>query len=132
MLPLFQIRLEWCAPNKYKIFVRQHNFYAGILDTEKRVFYHVPRSSKNLFHLFGKPSLGINSEILNLTEYETIKIRFEDRLLETSKAKWIKQGIVSPFCNETVDKQIILAIDQINFDEVPEKTKQLTLNFEVA
>ncbi len=59
-----QIDLVLISPNESKVFIRQNNFFAGIINSELRIFYHIPRSQKNVFKLFGFEGLGINEEIL--------------------------------------------------------------------
>jgi hypothetical protein len=113
--------------NEIKIFIKQHNFFAGILNLEKRIFFHIPRSSKNLFHLFGFSGLGINEEILLRNDFDTIKIKFQDAILETTRLKWLKKGITSPYCNFSVDKQIILDVNKINMEDTAPEEVQTNL-----
>lgn len=115
------------SEHEIKIFIKQHNFFAGILNIEKRIFFHVPRSSKNLFHLFGFSGLGINEEILLRKDFDTIKIKFQDEILETTRLKWLKQGITSPYCNFSVDKQIILDVNKINMEDTAPEEVQINL-----
>ena len=102
--------------DEVKIFVNQNNFFAGIINKEKRIFYHVPRSAKNLFHLFGFDGLGINEEILLRKDFDVIKVKYQDKILVTNRLKWLNKGIVSPYCNSIVDKQIILNLSEITPD----------------
>ncbi len=132
---LKQIRLHLLSPNLQRAIVRQNNFVAGEIDTEKRIFYSAPRSTKNLFHLFGEPGLGINEEILLLDFYNKIKVKFNDSILTTTRRKWLNKGITSPYCNSTVDKQIILKLSDINMTDSdkyePAEAKQEELFEEV-
>jgi hypothetical protein len=113
-----QIRQFRINSTQLKIYIIQNDFLAGIIDTEKREFYHVPRSAKNLFHLFGKPGLGINQEILLRNDFKIIKIKYLNEILSCHRLKWLNKGITSPYCNQKVDKQIILALNEINLDYV--------------
>lgn len=115
------------SEHEIKIFIKQHNFFAGILNIEKRTFFHVPRSSKNLFHLFGFSGLGINEKILLRKDFDTIKIKFQDNILETTRLKWLKQGITSHYCNFSVDKQIILDVNKINMEDTAPEEVQINL-----
>ena len=111
-----QIRIVRENSSILKIFVKQHNFLAGQLDTSRRTFYHVPRSHKNLFHLFKKDGLGMNQEILLREDFDLIRVKFCDQLLTTHRKKWLNQGVKSPFCNSLVDLQIILPLSEINMN----------------
>lgn len=122
-----QIKAAKVSEYELKLFIKQNNFFAGILNLKKRVFYHVPRSSRNLFHLFGKPGLGINEEILLRKDFDLIKVKFQDEILTTNRINWLKKGIVSPYCNQLVDKQIILMLENINLEETKSNEPQLTI-----
>lgn len=139
---LHQTLLKPISDNEIKIIIRQHNFTAGKIILDKRLFLNVPRSSKNLFRLFGG-GLGINSEILSVIlpffEIDRIRIPYQDELLETTVSKWRTLGIVSPFGNERVDKQIILSLREINMTDIKKysvienrKEDQLSLFAEVG
>ena len=114
---LSQISLQNLSDSLIRIIIRQNHFIAGDLDTIERIFYSIPRSEKNLFYLFGEPGLGINEEILLLDSYHTIKVKYNDSILTTTRRKWLNKGITSPYCNSTVDKQIILALNEINLTD---------------
>ena len=132
---LSQIRLQNVSDSLIRISIRQNHFIAGDLDTTERIFYSIPRSKKNLFYLFGEPGLGINEEILLLDSYDTIKVKFNDSILTTTRRKWLNKGITSPYCNSTVDKQIILKLSDINMtdaDKYEPITKQQELFSEVT
>lgn len=111
-----QVTFQNNSSNLLRIIVKQHNFFAGQIDLTKRIFYHVPRSNKNLFHLFGHPGLGINEEILLRNNFDIIKVKFNDEILTCPRRKWLQLGIKSPFCNASVDLQIILKLSEINMD----------------
>jgi len=119
-------------PDIRRIFVRQNNFIAGDVHLSDLAFLSCQRSAKNLFHLFGTPGLGINAEILNIIlpyfNIDRIVIPYQDIVLETRSDKWRKLGIISPYCNQAVDKQVILSLDKINLEEEYEiKEQQLNL-----
>ena len=114
---LSQISLQNLSDSLIRIIIRQNHFIAGDLDTIERIFYSIPRSEKNLFYLFGEPGLGINEEILLLDSYRTIRVKYNDSILTTTRRKWLNKGITSPYCNSTVDKQIILALNEINLTD---------------
>jgi hypothetical protein len=111
-----QIRVIKRGEYESRIYVKQHNFFAGIINSKLRVFYHVPRSSKNVFHLYGFEGLGINENILLRKDFDKIMIKFNDEILETTRWKWLEKGITSHYCDMSVDKQIILPINKINLD----------------
>lgn len=117
---LSQIRLQYLLPTLLRVTVKQNNFIAGEIDTSGRVFYSIPRSAKNLFLLFGKPGLGLDSDLLHLDSFDLIKIRYNESILTTSRFKWLSKGIVSPYCDQRVDKQIILKLSDINFIDADE------------
>ncbi len=116
---LSQIRLQLIAPNLQRIIVKQNSWTAGEIDLTERIFYSIPRSHKNLFYLFhgDEGGIGINQQILMMSSYDLIKIKFCDKVLTTFRLKWINKGIVSPYCNQSVDKQIILKLSDINMDD---------------
>ena len=125
-----QIRLIQVSDSEFKIFIKQNNFLSGILNVEKRIFYCVPRTSKNQFHLFGG-GLGLNVEILHLETFDKIMLRYNSEILTTYRLKWIEKGIVCPYGDHRVDSQIILPLSEINLDWEPEKIPDLTLFNEV-
>lgn len=118
MIEFSQIYTKKLGTNIVQIFVKQNNFLAGEVDKSERVFYSIPRSAKNLFHLFGESGLGICEDILLRTDFDLLKIKFCDKILTTSRLKWLHRGIVSPYCNQTVDKQIILKLSEINLNDI--------------
>ncbi len=130
-----QISMQELTPNLLGVIVRQNNFPAGEIDTVNRTFYSAPRSTKNLFRLFGESGLGINEEILLLDLFDIIKIKFNDSILTTTRRKWLAKGIVSPYCDSTVDKQVILKLSDINLMDPdkyePEENRQQELFDEV-
>ncbi len=129
---LSQIKLVEIEPGLLRVHVRQNQFTAG--EISNGIFYSAPRSVKNLFKLFGEPRLGINEEILLRTDFSKIKVKFNDKILTTTRLKWLNLGIVSPYCNQSVDKQILMKLTDIDLDEVekwePEE-KQVELFAEV-
>lgn len=104
-----------------KVIVKQNHFTAGIIYINKKIFANAPRSSKNLFKMFGG-GLGLNAEILHIIlpfyQVEKIIIPYQGTNIETTPEKWRRIGIVSPFCNEAVDKQIIMPLDEINMNGI--------------
>jgi hypothetical protein len=113
---LTQIKLVHITPSLLRVIVKQNNWTAGEIDTDERIFYSTPRSERNLFHLFGGPALGLNESLLLMTNYDIIKIKYCDRILVTTRLKWLSKGIVSPYCNQRVDKQITLRLSDVNLD----------------
>ena len=120
MISLFQIRLQKISSKIIRVIVRQNNFIAGEIDLTERVFYSVPRSTKNLFYLFhgDEGGLGICEEILHLESFDIIKIKFNNSILTTTRRKWLAKGITSPYCDQRVDKQIILKVLEINMNDI--------------
>jgi hypothetical protein len=119
-----QIRIIQKSENELRVYIKQNNFFAGIINLKSRIFFHVPRSSKNVFQLFSKPGLGINEDILLRKDFDKIMIKFNDEILETTRLNWLRNGIASPYCNSIVDKQIILSISKITLQDAvdtPEK-----------
>jgi hypothetical protein len=118
---LNQVSLKTLDSNTIKISVKQNNFIAGRIILSRNIFLSAKREPKNLFRMFGN-SLGINSEILNIVMpsfgIEIIEIPYLDEVLRTTSNKWIAEGKVSPYCNELVDKQILLALSKINMDHL--------------
>ena len=140
-LPLKQVSLRTLDRNTIKVSVKQNNFIAGRIILSRKIFQSAKREPKNLFRMFNN-SLGINSEILNIVMphfgIEIIEIPYLDEILRTTSDKWITEGIVSRYCNATVDKQILLPLSKINMDHLIQKNdpyipkiQQLNM-FEVA
>jgi len=122
-----QIKLKRMNDFETKVFVKQHNYYAGVIDSVTKTFHHSPRSSKNVFRLFGFEGLGCNEEILLNKDFDVIKIKFNDEILTTTRLKWLRSGIASPYCNSEIDKQIILPLDKITLDDAVDIEEELTL-----
>ncbi|MBK6913008.1 MAG: hypothetical protein IPH11_04830 [Ignavibacteriales bacterium] len=98
------------------IYTKVNNFKCGELDLNDSTFYCAHRSSKNIMRMFNN-GLGINEQILSLYNFTFIVIPFNDSVLKTSRIKWLKEGILSPFYNTSVDRQIILPLNKINLQE---------------
>jgi hypothetical protein len=124
---LQQVSIKVISDEKLKVSVKQNSFTAGFVNLPDRTFYNVQRTSKNLFKLFGG-GLGLNSELLNIVfphfNIHRIIIPYEDIKLETIVDKWRRLGIVSPYGDARVDKQIVLALSEINMKDV-EKYRQV-------
>jgi len=114
-----QIQLQKIAPTIQRVTVKQNNWIAGEIDTDERIFYSVPRSTKSIFHLYhgDEGGLGINEEILNAESFDIVKIKFHNRILTTTRRKWLAKGILSKYCNSNIDRQIILKLSDINLDD---------------
>lgn len=119
---LSQIRLVEVYPGLLRVHVKQNDFVAGEILTTKRIFYSAPRSKKNLMYLYsgGEGSLGINEEILHLDSFDIIKVKFNDQILTTTRRKWLAKGVLSRYCDSSVDKQILLKLSQINMEGAEE------------
>ncbi len=117
-LNLQQLRLHH-KPGKVEPIFKPNNFKLGFIDLINLNYTSVPRSFKNVFKLFGG-GLGLNSELLfSVLPYysiETIIIPFEGRILQTTTSKWMACGVISPYGGANVDKQVILAISEINME----------------
>jgi hypothetical protein len=119
-LLLKQVKLKFDS-NTIIIFVKQNKFIAGRIILQQKIFQSAKREPKNLFRMYNN-SLGINSEILNIVMphfgIEIIEIPYLQEILRTTSQKWITEGIVSPYCNAVVDKQILLPFSKINMDHL--------------
>jgi hypothetical protein len=140
-LPLNQVSLKTLDSNIIKVSVKQNHFIAGRIILSRKIFQSAKREPKNLFRMYNN-SLGINSEILNIVMphfgIEIIEIPYLEEILRTTSNKWITEGIVSRYCDTTVDKQILLPLSKINMDHLIQKNdsyipkiQQLNM-FEVA
>lgn len=123
---LQQCQVYQLSPYEYEIRIRQHNFFAGIINAQDETFYSVKRTAKNVFRMFN--GLGINGEILAIIlphfEIEKVAVQYEDELFVTTAENWLKNGIKSPFCNSQVDRQIILNFELMNMKNVKLKKKE--------
>ncbi len=122
---LFQTSIKIVSEGKLKVIIKQNKFTAGIINLYEKTFYNSPRTSKNLFRLFN--GLGIGSELLNIVlpyfNISTIIVPYEGTELITTVDKWRRLGIVSPYCNENVDKQVVVSLKDITMNDV-EKYRQ--------
>lgn len=103
------------------------NFRWGTIIPSKSTFQLVPRTSKNIFKLYGD-SLGINSDALNLLA--ELKITYiagtlNDKPFRVKVSKWLRLGIRSPYSGENVDPQVVLKVNEIFADD--EENNQLSL-----
>ena len=129
---LSQIHLEDIAPNLVRVRIRQNHWIAGEIDTAERIFYSAPRSQKNVMFLYtgGEGGLGVNEEILSLDLFDVIKIKFNDKILTTTRRKWLALGTLSRYCSSKIDRQLILKFSCLNQDdaekyEPPEHQEEL-------
>jgi len=112
------------------IYTKINNFKAGELDLTASTFYCAPRTSKNIMRMFN--SLGINCDIITRYDFKYILIPFNNTELKTTRLKWLNHGIVSPFGNSKVDKQLLLRLTDINlletqYQSLNQPNEQLTL-----
>ena len=125
-----QIKVKIKSQNEAKVYLDLPHFkYPKLLGTlyrDSKIFRTIPRSYNNLFHLFGQPGLGINSEILSRLNFDFIEIPYNNEVLKTTRAHFIKHSIPSPFVSGRVDKQLILKISDF-YLPTPEQPKEITL-----
>ena len=128
-LNLQQTQLKY-SPGKVDVYVQLNNFHAGTIDLVNKTFTSSSRSFKNVFKLFGG-GLGLNNELLfSVLPYysiETIIIPFEGRILQTTTSKWKSIGVISPYGGANVDKQVILAINEINMEDSDRYVNKVSL-----
>src|SRR3972149_1439370 len=121
-------------PNrKIAIFTKVNNYKCGELDPQTSTFTSNRRTYKNVMKMFN--ALGLNEEILTQYDFEFIVIPFNGNNLITYREKWLREGIKSPWCNDSVDSQILLPIEKINMEGYQEKKavyEELTLFSEVS
>ena len=95
-----------------------NSFKWGIVVPEESKFLVVRRTQKNVFKMFN--GLGINEELLHYLRRKNVKyieVPFCGEILRTTTEKWLKDGIRSPYCNERVDRQIIMPLEKLKNDE---------------
>ncbi|OGU41042.1 MAG: hypothetical protein A2315_10870 [Ignavibacteria bacterium RIFOXYB2_FULL_35_12] len=95
------------------------NFKWGTIFPSESTFQLVPRTSKNIFKLFGD-GLGINRDALDLLS--ELKITYIEGTLngkpfKVRVDKWIRKGIPSPYTSEKVDPQVVLKLKDIFSDD---------------
>lgn len=103
------------------------DFKWGTIYPSDSTFQLVPRSTKNVFKLFGN-GLGLNSDALELLielKITYIEGTLNNRPFKVKVDKWIKKGIRSPYSNDKVDPQMILRLEDIFSEE--EEDNQLVL-----
>jgi hypothetical protein len=111
---MMQTQLKLSGNNIY-----WRDFKWGTIYPSDSTFQLVPRTSKNVFRLFGN-GLGLNADALQLLI--ELKITFIEGTLngksfKVKVDKWIKKGIRSPYSNEKVDPQVILKLEDIFSDD---------------
>lgn len=114
-LALSQIYEKHLHNGRIAIYTKINDFKAGELDLTDSTFYCAPRTSKNIMRMFN--GLGINCDIITRYDFKFIFIPFNNTKLKTTRLKWLHHGIVSPFGNSKVDKQLILRLTDINLLE---------------
>lgn len=114
------------------IYTKINNFKCGELDLKTSAFYSVHRTSKNVMRMYC--GLGLNEELLTRYRFKYIIVPYNSSQFKTTRLKWIRDGIKSPFCNDSVDSQIILPLSKINLIDTDENdSSQLSLfNSKVA
>lgn len=115
-----QIKIVELRPGLLRVHVRQNCFVAGEIDLDERIFYSVPRSKKNLMYVYsgGEGALGINEEILLLDSFDIIKVKYNEQILTTSRRKWLSKGVLSRYCDLTVDRQVVLKFSDVCMENV--------------
>ena len=104
------------------------NFKWGTIFPSESTFQLVPRTSKNIFKLFGD-GLGINSGALDLlSELKITHIEgtLNGKPFRVKVSKWLRKGIRSPYTSEKVDPQVVLQLKEIFADDDSEDN-QLSL-----
>ncbi len=74
-------------------------------------------------------ALGLNEELLTQYNFQFIIIPFNNSFLKTYRKRWIAEGIKSPFCNENVDRQILLSLDKINMNWEEHQLQSQQINY---
>lgn len=124
-----QIYSKPISKNRIAIYSRVNDYKLGVIDYSKQTFYSCKRTYKNVFRLFN--GLGIASDIFQF-DFRYIEIPFCGETLKTTKKRWLKLGILSPF-HDGIDEQIICRIKDIRLDDPNEENNpQLTMNFSVG
>ena len=97
-----------------------NKFKWGTIFPSESTFQLVPRTTKNIFRLYGDGGLGINRDALNLLadlNITFIEGTFNGKSFRVKLDKWIRKGIKSPYSNDKVDPQIILKVRDIFSDD---------------
>ncbi len=95
------------------------NFCWGEILPNKSTFLLVPRTKKNIFHLYGD-GLGCNTQALELLDklnIQYIEGKLSGKPFRVSLKNWIEKGKKSPFKSETVDAQTILDLKEVFSEE---------------
>ncbi len=91
------------------------DFCWGEIISRKSTFKLVPRTKRNIFHLWGG-GLGLNSQALQLLDKLNIMFidgKLSGKSFKVPVKKWIEKGKKSPFKSEAVDAQTILSLEEI-------------------
>ncbi len=130
MKKIEQIEIKIKNENEAKIYLALPHFpYPKLLGTlyrKEKTFRTIKRGFWNLFHLFGQPGLGINTEVLSRLNFDFIEIPYNNEVLKTTREHFIKHSIPSPFVSEKVDQQHVLKISDF-YLPAPGGTKEVTL-----
>jgi len=91
------------------------DFCWGKIISDKSTFSLIPRTKRNIFHLYGD-GLGFNSQALELLDKLNIQFiegKLSGKPFRVSVKRWIEKGIKSPFKQGNVDPQTILKLTDI-------------------
>jgi len=94
-------------------------FKWGTIYPSESTFQLVPRTKRNIFHLWGG-GLGFNSQALQLLDKINIKFiegKLSGKPFKVPVKKWTEKGRKSPFKSDSVDQQTILDLEEIFSEE---------------
>lgn len=113
---LSQISLSEVSPYVLLVTIKFNGFKIGEIHLREKIFYSVPRTSKNLFWLPAKDEgcLCYNVELLSLDSYDLLKILYHQQVLTCPRKKFLEEGFRSPFSDHRVESQLCLPLSKIN------------------
>lgn len=115
------------SKTRMAVFTEVNNFRLGEIDLITKTFHSVKRGPKNIFHLYGE-GLGLDATLLAEYNFQYIEIPFNGSILKTTKAKWIRKGIHSPYSSGRVNSQVIMRLSDINMDDDAETSTIQLIN----
>ena len=123
MIRLDQLRIEG-NQDKAKIYLVMPHFkypmHLATLFRDSETLKLIPRSTKNVFHLF-QDGLGFNEEMILKLNYKYVEAELNGKHYKTTKKHLIEKSIRSPYQNDKVDRQLILRLQDFNLPKEKEQ-----------
>ncbi len=88
----------------------------GTLNRSRRIF-ETTRKPAHVIKSIPGGGIGINADILNMEDFDTIRIKYGDKILSTLREFWLKHGQVVRYGSAGYETQILLPISEFGLDK---------------